>query len=82
MSDLAKKGHCQLACARYFEITHNAERDSITINHPNEYFDLTRKLAMKSEGKQSSVFSNLLVSFKINMFSIYLKYVDFSTCQL
>ena len=55
IGDLAKRGHCQLACARYFELTHNAERDSISINHPNEYFDFTRKQATKPEGKSTVV---------------------------
>ena len=35
------------------KITHKAERDSVSINHPNEYFDLTRTQATKPEGKEN-----------------------------
>ncbi len=56
MTDFAKRGHYQLACARYFELKHGAEKDSISINHPNEFFDLSRKPVTKSEGKKTTLF--------------------------
>jgi DNA primase large subunit len=31
------QGHFQLACARYFQLTHGIQSD-VNINHPNEYF--------------------------------------------
>ena len=52
VADLAKKGHYQLACARYYEVTHNVDRDSVSINHPNEYFDLSRH---QNEGMHACV---------------------------
>ncbi len=32
-----------MACSRYYELSHNVDRDTVSINHPNEYFDLSRK---------------------------------------
>jgi DNA primase large subunit len=38
---IAEKGHYQLACGRYFEVTHN-EKLLEGINHPNHYFELSQ----------------------------------------
>ena len=45
-----KGGHYQLACGRYFELTHAAKagHDDIDMgfspNHPNQYFDESQKI--------------------------------------
>ncbi|XP_065176772.1 DNA primase large subunit-like [Sycon ciliatum] len=35
---LVKDHHYQIACGRYFEATHNVASGTVSINHPNEYF--------------------------------------------
>lgn len=42
--ELAKKQHFQVACARYFEVTHKLPDGSMNLNHPNEYFSESRKI--------------------------------------
>jgi len=42
--DLVKKQHFQIACARYFEVTHKLPEGSMNLNHPNEYFVESQKL--------------------------------------
>jgi len=42
--DLVKKQHFQIACARYFEITHKLPEGSMNLNHPNEYFSESQKI--------------------------------------
>lgn len=48
IADLAKRGHFQLACGRYFELTHAAKADELEAgfspNHPNQYFEESQKL--------------------------------------
>jgi DNA primase large subunit len=41
VAQIAEKGHYQLACGRYFEVTHN-EKLLEGINHPNHYFELSQ----------------------------------------
>ncbi|GBP70610.1 DNA primase large subunit [Eumeta japonica] len=41
--DLAKRGHFQIACSKYFNAVHNVELD-LGLNHPNEYFEASQKL--------------------------------------
>nr|XP_057915095.1 DNA primase large subunit [Doryrhamphus excisus] len=36
--ELVKGMHYQLACQKYFELTHNIEDANFSLNHPNEYF--------------------------------------------
>ncbi|XP_076598382.1 DNA primase large subunit [Chaetodon auriga] len=36
--ELVKGMHYQLACQKYFELTHNIEEASFSLNHPNQYF--------------------------------------------
>ncbi|XP_017782997.1 PREDICTED: DNA primase large subunit [Nicrophorus vespilloides] len=38
ISEMAQKGHYQLACGKYFEYTRFKENKNV-INHPNQYFD-------------------------------------------
>ena len=42
--ELVKKQHFQVACARYFEVTHKLPEGSMNLNHPNEYFSESRKI--------------------------------------
>ncbi|RCH94711.1 hypothetical protein CU097_012351 [Rhizopus azygosporus] len=43
---LAGDKHYQLACTRYFEVTHPGIKDKIDpIEHPNQYYELSKKLA-------------------------------------
>lgn len=36
--ELVKGMHYQLACQKYFELTHNLEDSNFSLNHPNQYF--------------------------------------------
>ncbi|XP_074531963.1 DNA primase large subunit [Halichoeres trimaculatus] len=36
--ELVKGMHYQLACQKYFELTHNIEDANFSLNHPNQYF--------------------------------------------
>ncbi|CAL8299908.1 unnamed protein product [Merluccius merluccius] len=42
--DLVKGMHYQLACQKYFELTHNIEDSGFSLNHPNQYFLESQKL--------------------------------------
>ncbi|KAJ8248176.1 hypothetical protein GJAV_G00239180 [Gymnothorax javanicus] len=42
--DLVKGMHYQLACQKYFELTHNIEDAGFSLNHPNQYFAESQKL--------------------------------------
>lgn len=48
---LAVKGHFQLACSRYFELTHNTKLDE-GINHPNQYFETSQIFMGHRDAKQ------------------------------
>lgn len=42
IADLVKGYHYQLACTKYFELTHNIDKDEVSglsLQHPNQYFD-------------------------------------------
>ncbi|XP_072264568.1 DNA primase large subunit [Pyxicephalus adspersus] len=42
--DLVKGMHYQLACQKYFELTHNVDDCGFSLNHPNQYFIESQKL--------------------------------------
>ncbi|XP_063047938.1 DNA primase large subunit [Engraulis encrasicolus] len=42
--DLVKGMHYQLACQKYFELTHGLEDAGFSLNHPNQYFIESQKL--------------------------------------
>lgn len=50
---LTSKGHFQLACGRYFELTHNTKLEE-GINHPNAYFDNSQVVMGVREAKQKA----------------------------
>ncbi|XP_057198874.1 DNA primase large subunit [Triplophysa rosa] len=41
--ELVKGMHYQLACQKYFELTHNIEDAGFSLNHPNQYFTESQK---------------------------------------
>jgi hypothetical protein len=41
MLELVKNQHFQVACTRYYEITHKVQGQIDLIQHPNSYFDLS-----------------------------------------
>nr|CAD7200428.1 unnamed protein product [Timema douglasi] len=48
VADLVSHGHYQVACMKYFEVTHKVVPDSIT--HPNQYFVQSQKALAGKEG--------------------------------
>ncbi|XP_056421772.1 DNA primase large subunit isoform X2 [Hyla sarda] len=42
--DLVKGMHFQLACQKYFELTHNVDDCGFSLNHPNQYFAESQRL--------------------------------------
>uniref|UniRef100_A0A8C5NBN6 DNA primase large subunit n=1 Tax=Gouania willdenowi TaxID=441366 RepID=A0A8C5NBN6_GOUWI len=64
--ELVKGMHYQLACQKYFELTHNIEDTTFSLNHPNQYFlesqkvfgggrDLKREMDATQKAKENSV---------------------------
>jgi DNA primase large subunit len=55
--ELVGNSHYQVACSKYFDITHSTlKHDPMTVSHPNQYFDASRKLyAIKTEQKTESI---------------------------
>nr|XP_006000604.2 PREDICTED: DNA primase large subunit [Latimeria chalumnae] len=54
--DLVKGMHYQLACQKYFELTHTTEDSGFSLNHPNQYFTESQVLLTGGRGikKESS----------------------------
>ncbi len=53
---LVENKHYQIACQRYFELTHDKQTVDGGVNHPNQYFMesrnvLTGKKTIKTEGR-------------------------------
>ncbi|XP_055491027.1 DNA primase large subunit [Leucoraja erinacea] len=46
--DLVKGMHYQLACQKYFELTHNIDEIGFSLNHPNQYFIESQKILNSS----------------------------------
>ncbi|XP_048387930.1 DNA primase large subunit [Stegostoma tigrinum] len=46
--DLVKGMHYQLACQKYFELTHNIDEVGFSLTHPNQYFNESQKLLNSS----------------------------------
>jgi DNA primase large subunit len=44
ISNLVKDSHYQLACVRYFEVTHKVDQADFVLQHPNQYFEKSREL--------------------------------------
>jgi DNA primase large subunit len=42
--ELVEGQHYQLACIKYFELTHEIADAGFSLNHPNQYFDESRRL--------------------------------------
>lgn len=44
--ELARNKHYQIACTRYFEVTHPNYKEKVeNIEHPNLYYDLSKRIA-------------------------------------
>ncbi|XP_065842899.1 DNA primase large subunit-like [Oscarella lobularis] len=41
---LVKEQHYQVACVRYYELTHKIEEAGFSLQHPNQYFEESQKL--------------------------------------
>ncbi|KAJ7373806.1 hypothetical protein OS493_009128 [Desmophyllum pertusum] len=50
--EFVKESHYQLACTRYYELTHGVTASS-AINHPNQYFDESRQSLQEGQGGAS-----------------------------
>ena len=46
-----KGSNYQIACARFFELTHKLPAGSVNINHPNQYFEESQKAAAAEKGQ-------------------------------
>ena len=46
-----KGSNYQIACARYFELTHKLQAGSMSINHPNQYFEESQKARTAEKGQ-------------------------------
>lgn len=57
ISDYAIRGHYQLACTKYFEVTHNVTNIN-GINHPNQYFEDSQNFLKNLENKDNKKFEN------------------------
>ncbi|CAL4145405.1 unnamed protein product, partial [Meganyctiphanes norvegica] len=64
--ELVSKSHYQLACTKYWEVTHNA--DSPGINHPNQYFEESQKLLL---GTQPATVRKLAPTIKVEKTVMY-----------
>uniref|UniRef100_A0A6G1RQE8 DNA primase subunit 2 n=1 Tax=Hypotaenidia okinawae TaxID=2861861 RepID=A0A6G1RQE8_9GRUI len=42
--ELVKGMHYQLACQKYFELTHDVDDIGFSLNHPNQYFTESQRL--------------------------------------
>ncbi|XP_067006911.2 DNA primase large subunit isoform X2 [Anabrus simplex] len=49
VAEYVSRGHYQLACGKYFELTHGVSLDS-GINHPNQYFQESQKVLAAKHG--------------------------------
>lgn len=67
------KGHYQLACGKFFQITHESN-DDVAINHPNHYFEQSqivqgnRTVEKKSVGVQRKVIKSSQSANETTMF--------------
>jgi DNA primase large subunit len=43
VAEYVTQGHFQLACGKYFQVTHGVQFD-VNINHPNHYFQESQKV--------------------------------------
>ncbi|KAK6644489.1 hypothetical protein RUM43_000756 [Polyplax serrata] len=50
ITDYATRGHYQLACTKYFEVTHKVSSAN-GINHPNQYFEDSQNLLKDTQSK-------------------------------
>lgn len=63
--ELVKKQHFQIACSRYFEVTHKLPNGVTMINHPNQYFDESKKF-LSGEKSFTNIKEEVLVKTEVN----------------
>ncbi|XP_039252683.2 DNA primase large subunit-like [Styela clava] len=51
---LMKSQHYQIACTKYYEVTHKVDEAGFQLNHPNQYFDESQML-LKGEKKTTGL---------------------------
>jgi len=59
ITELVKQGHYQLACGRFFEARHKSEI-KFAPQHPNQYYEESRKLLAEDREGQFLLFCLLL----------------------
>jgi len=64
--ELAEKTHYSIACQKYFEWVHNKATVDGGINHPNQYFEESRKVLL---GVVRTKASDLVKKTKVNVYS-------------
>ncbi|XP_030838847.1 DNA primase large subunit [Strongylocentrotus purpuratus] len=50
--ELVKGHHYQLACTRYFELSHNVPETEFLLNHPNQYFEESLRVRGGGTGRK------------------------------
>ena len=61
--ELVNGNHYQVACARYFELVHHSDEARLGINHPNQYFEESRKLITGKKENKGLLPSSSFVSW-------------------
>jgi hypothetical protein len=54
---LVEGQHYQLACVKYFEVTHGVEDAGFSLQHPNQYFQRSREIRTGGDEATSTPFS-------------------------
>jgi hypothetical protein len=44
IEEVNRNKHYQIACGKVFQFTHKLPTNSVGINHPNQYFEVSQKL--------------------------------------
>lgn len=62
---MAKKGHFQISCSRYFDAVHNNDL-GLGINHPNQFFEESQKIIKGDVKVESKTEKTKIVKKEIN----------------
>lgn len=69
---MAKKGHFQIACSKYFDAVNHVDL-GLGINHPNEFFEESQKLIkgdIKIEPKSNQQRTNVVKKEKLDSIEV------------
>lgn len=59
--ELARNKHYQLACTKHYEVTHPQQKERIdVIEHPNQYYEASKKLDEEEAAAQEKTTSDLI----------------------